>query len=97
MKRVNQSSIGLKLKKLRHIHGLEQKNVAYRLGIGQPCYSKLECGDTSSHLKYIPLLASFYKINEKYFLEDCVLDQVIDDNIEFYKQYQILVELSNRR
>lgn len=91
------SNTGVKLRKLRCLHDLEQKHLASLLQISQSYYSKIEAFDYSKHLSFIPLLAAAYKLNARYLLEACSLDYCIDDAVEFSRQYHLLVETSNNQ
>ncbi len=86
---------GLKLRKLRYLHGLEQKQLAARLKISQSYYAKMERQYKPGHAKYLPLLATIYNLHERYLLEPCGLDLNLDHPAEFSKQYCFLVEKSS--
>ncbi len=86
---------GLKLRKLRILHDYEQKQLASILNISQSYYAKIESFNPAKHLSYIPLLAELYKINTCYLIEVCSLDHCLNDSIEFVRQYQNLMDLSN--
>lgn len=95
MQGVTPSHTGLKLKKLRAIHGLEQKHIADKLAISQSYYSKIETFSSKHHLRYIPVLAAIYNISEHHLIEWCALDEVIHDSTQFLIRYEQLLKMSN--
>lgn len=54
---------------LRDLYGYSQTYVAYKLGISQSCYCKIECGKISPTISQIDKICSLYNIKMSDFLE----------------------------
>lgn len=69
----------LKLRELRHLRGLSQKDVARRSGIGEKTLSSFETGERIDTMKLSQLqaLLAVYGVTEEDFFSD-TLDQLFD-------------------
>lgn len=69
----------LKLRELRHLRGLSQKDVARRSGIGEKTLSSFETGERIDTMKLSQLqaLLAVYNVDEEDFFSD-KLDQLFD-------------------
>ena len=56
-------SVGKNIRTLRHQHGWSQEDVANRLGISIPAFSKIETGVTDVNLSRLEQIASIYEVN----------------------------------
>src|SRR6476659_6454923 len=61
-KRTANKSIGKSIRILRHQHGWSQEDVASRLGISIPAFSKIETGVTDINLSRLEQIANIYEI-----------------------------------
>jgi transcriptional regulator with XRE-family HTH domain len=52
--------LGRRIRKLRHLHGYSQENVATDIGLRQTAYSKIETGDTTLTIKRASAIARFF-------------------------------------
>jgi len=66
-KRTNKS-IGVNIRTLRHQHGWSQEDVADRLGISIPAFSKIETGVTDINLSRLEQIANVFEVNVVYLL-----------------------------
>lgn len=56
-------SVGSNIRTLRHQRGWSQEDVANRLGISIPAFSKIETGVTDINLSRLEQIANIYEIN----------------------------------
>jgi transcriptional regulator with XRE-family HTH domain len=56
-------SVGKNIRALRHKHGWSQEDVANRLGISIPAFSKIETGVTDINLSRLEQIANIFDIN----------------------------------
>jgi len=61
-KRTNKS-VGRNIRTLRHQHGWSQEDVAKRLGISIPAFSKIETGVTDINLSRLEQIANIFELN----------------------------------
>jgi len=61
-------SLHERLRELRVEHGKDQREIAERLGISQPQYSKMESGIHDLSINRLLLLCDFYEISPNDFL-----------------------------
>lgn len=57
------NSVGNNIRTLRHQRGWSQEDVANRLGISIPAFSKIETGITDVNLSRLEQIANIYEIN----------------------------------
>jgi transcriptional regulator with XRE-family HTH domain len=57
------NTVGNNIRSLRHQRGWSQEDVAKRLGISIPAFSKIETGITDVNLSRLEQIASIYEIN----------------------------------
>src|ERR1700740_2838284 len=62
-KRTANKSIGKSIRILRHQHGWSQEDIANRLGISIPAFSKIETGVTDINLSRLEQIANIYEVN----------------------------------
>ena len=62
-KKTTNKSIGKSIRILRHQHGWSQEDVAKRLGISIPAFSKIETGVTDINLSRLEQIANIYEID----------------------------------
>ncbi len=62
LKTVNKS-IGKNIRILRHQHGWSQEDIANRLGISIPAFSKIETGVTDVNLSRLEQIANIYEVS----------------------------------
>src|SRR3981081_1893363 len=62
-KRTANKSIGKSIRAFRHQHGWSQEDVANRLGISIPAFSKIETGVTDINLSRLEQIADIYEID----------------------------------
>jgi transcriptional regulator with XRE-family HTH domain len=63
LKKKTNKSVGKNIRTLRHQHGWSQEDVANRLGISIPAFSKIETGVTDINLSRLEQIANIYEIN----------------------------------
>ena len=63
LKKNTSSSVGKNIRTLRHQRGWSQEDVANRLGISIPAFSKIETGVTDINLSRLEQIANIYEIN----------------------------------
>jgi transcriptional regulator with XRE-family HTH domain len=56
-------SVGANIRTLRHQRGWSQEDVANRLGISIPAFSKIETGVTDINLSRLEQIAAIYEVN----------------------------------
>jgi len=62
-KRTANKSIGKSIRILRHQHGWSQEDIANRLGISIPAFSKIETGVTDVNLSRLEQIANIYEVS----------------------------------
>jgi transcriptional regulator with XRE-family HTH domain len=62
-KRTANKSIGKSIRILRHQHGWSQEDIASRLGISIPAFSKIETGVTDVNLSRLEQIANIYEVS----------------------------------
>ena len=63
LKKKTNKSVGKNIRTLRHKNGWSQEDVANRLGISIPAFSKIETGVTDINLSRLEQIANIYDIN----------------------------------
>src|ERR1700712_5506162 len=63
LKKKTNKTIGKNIRTFRHQHGWSQKDVANRLGISIPAFSKIETGVTDINLSRLEQIADIYEID----------------------------------
>jgi transcriptional regulator with XRE-family HTH domain len=63
LKKKTNKSVGKNIRTLRHQRGWSQEDVANRLGISIPAFSKIETGVTDINLSRLEQIASIYEVN----------------------------------
>lgn len=56
----------VRIKKIRKLHNLTQKQVAISLGIAEQAYQRYEYGKVSPGIDFLLALADFYKVSLDY-------------------------------
>src|SRR6201985_2650464 len=67
-KKTTNKSIGKSIRILRHQHGWSQEDIANRLGISIPAFSKIETGVTDVNLSRLEQIANIYEVSVVYLL-----------------------------
>ena len=62
-KKSTNKSIGKSIRILRHQHGWSQEDIASRLGISIPAFSKIETGVTDVNLSRLEQIANIYEVS----------------------------------
>jgi transcriptional regulator with XRE-family HTH domain len=62
-KKKTNKTIGKNIRTFRHQHGWSQEDVANRLGISIPAFSKIETGVTDINLSRLEQIANIYEVN----------------------------------
>ena len=62
-KRKANKTVGKNIRTLRHQRGWSQEDVANRLGISIPAFSKIETGVTDINLSRLEQIANIYEVN----------------------------------
>ncbi|MES2429000.1 MAG: helix-turn-helix transcriptional regulator [Bacteroidota bacterium] len=62
-KKQTNKTIGKNIRTFRHQHGWSQEDVANRLGISIPAFSKIETGVTDINLSRLEQIANIYEID----------------------------------
>jgi transcriptional regulator with XRE-family HTH domain len=62
-KRTANKSVGKSIRILRHQHGWSQEDIANRLGISIPAFSKIETGVTDVNLSRLEQIANIYEVS----------------------------------
>jgi transcriptional regulator with XRE-family HTH domain len=62
-KKTANKSIGKSIRILRHQHGWSQEDIANRLGISIPAFSKIETGVTDVNLSRLEQIANIYEVS----------------------------------
>jgi len=68
LKKKTNKSVGMNIRTLRHQHGWSQEDVADRLGISIPAFSKIETGVTDINLSRLEQIANVYEVSVVYLL-----------------------------
>ena len=63
LKKKTNKSVGKNIRTLRHQRGWSQEDVAHRLGISIPAFSKIETGVTDINLSRLEQIANIYEVN----------------------------------
>jgi len=63
LKKKTNTSVGKNIRTLRHQRGWSQEDVANRLGISIPAFSKIETGVTDINLSRLEQIANIYEVN----------------------------------
>jgi transcriptional regulator with XRE-family HTH domain len=63
LKKKTNNSVGKNIRTLRHQRGWSQEDVANRLGISIPAFSKIETGVTDINLSRLEQIANIYEVN----------------------------------
>ncbi len=63
LKKKTDNSVGKNIRTLRHQRGWSQEDVANRLGISIPAFSKIETGVTDVNLSRLEQIAGIYEVN----------------------------------
>src|ERR1700753_2506230 len=63
IKKKTNKTIGKNIRTFRHQHGWSQEDVANRLGISIPAFSKIETGVTDINLSRLEQIADIYEID----------------------------------
>lgn len=62
-KKKNDKNVGMNIRTIRHQRGWSQEDVANRLGISIPAFSKIETGVTDINLSRLEQIANIYEVN----------------------------------
>jgi transcriptional regulator with XRE-family HTH domain len=68
LKKKTNKSVGMNIRTLRHQHGWSQEDIADRLGISIPAFSKIETGVTDINLSRLEQIANVYEVSVVYLL-----------------------------
>jgi transcriptional regulator with XRE-family HTH domain len=63
LKKKTNKSVGKNIRAIRHQRGWSQEDVASRLGISIPAFSKIETGVTDINLSRLEQIANVYEVN----------------------------------
>ncbi len=63
LKKSTDNSVGKNIRTLRHQRGWSQEDVANRLGISIPAFSKIETGVTDVNLSRLEQIAGIFEVN----------------------------------
>ncbi|MDB5148713.1 MAG: helix-turn-helix protein [Mucilaginibacter sp.] len=63
IKKKTNKSVGKNIRTFRHQHGWSQEDVANRLGISIPAFSKIETGVTDINLSRLEQIANIFDVN----------------------------------
>ena len=63
LKKKTDKTVGKNIRTIRHQRGWSQEDVANRLGISIPAFSKIETGVTDINLSRLEQIANIYEIN----------------------------------
>ena len=63
LKKKTNKSVGKNIRAFRHQRGWSQEDVANRLGISIPAFSKIETGITDINLSRLEQIANIYEVN----------------------------------
>ena len=67
-KKKTNKSVGMNIRTLRHQRGWSQEDVADRLGISIPAFSKIETGVTDINLSRLEQIANVFEVSVVYLL-----------------------------
>jgi transcriptional regulator with XRE-family HTH domain len=67
-KKKSNKSVGMNIRTLRHQQGWSQEDVANRLGISIPAFSKIETGVTDINLSRLEQIANVFEVSVVYLL-----------------------------
>ena len=68
LRKKTNKSVGMNIRTLRHQHGWSQEDVADRLGISIPAFSKIETGVTDINLSRLEQIANVFEVSVVYLL-----------------------------
>ena len=68
LKKKTNKSVGMNIRTIRHQHGWSQEDVANRLGISIPAFSKIETGVTDINLSRLEQIANVFEVSVVYLL-----------------------------
>jgi len=68
LKKKTNKSVGVNIRTLRHQHGWSQEDIADRLGISIPAFSKIETGVTDINLSRLEQIANVFEVTVVYLL-----------------------------
>ncbi len=68
LRKKTNKSVGMNIRTLRHQHGWSQEDVADRLGISIPGFSKIETGVTDINLSRLEQIANVFEVSVVYLL-----------------------------
>lgn len=68
LKKKTNKSVGMNIRTMRHQHGWSQEDVANRLGISIPAFSKIETGVTDINLSRLEQIANVFEVSVVYLL-----------------------------
>jgi transcriptional regulator with XRE-family HTH domain len=63
LKKKTNKFVGKNIRTIRHQRGWSQEDVAHRLGISIPAFSKIETGVTDINLSRLEQIANIYEVN----------------------------------
>src|SRR6202161_2374356 len=63
LKKKNNKSVGKNIRAIRHQRGWSQEDIANRLGISIPAFSKIETGVTDVNLSRLEQIANIYEVS----------------------------------
>jgi len=99
-----------KIKRLRESYNYTQEYMAHELGISQPAYAKIECGDTQLNIKKLVRLAEILQVDPQELLESSrtfnlfnnknaygFVENLYHDNKKVYKKIIDQLERENLR
>ena len=82
------NEIGLKIRMLRQKEEKSQEQIANKLGISIPAFSKMETGITDMNVSRIYQIAKLFQVKPTFFFEESDADQ--KDNSERYEFIELL-------
>src|ERR1700743_2131965 len=74
LKKKTNKSVGRNIRTIRHQRSWSQEDVANRLGISIPAFSKIETGGTDINLSRLEQIANIYEVNVVNLLADDLED-----------------------
>jgi transcriptional regulator with XRE-family HTH domain len=69
---------GEKIKCLRELHGLLQRDLAQKMGIDAPMLSKIENGERKAKKDQVAILSKTFKITERELIKLWLADKVLE-------------------
>src|ERR1700712_2813818 len=98
LRKKTNKSVGKNIRTVRHQRGWSQEDVANRLGISIPAFSKIETGVTDINLSRLEQIANIYEINVVHLLAldaEAIEPQVSHLNIAQKKILDREAEIAN--